>query len=151
MVFRVIYPYRVSGRLFPGSVGRQAVNKAQTEEFRRMLLNLRRKLCQNVTHLEKEALRNEGQVMDELSDLPVDHLADRGTDNFAKDLLIGVLQNSEAEICDIDAALARIEAGTFGICDGCGERIPNARLKALPFARLCIECKQAEEQLGRGG
>ena len=126
------------------------MNKKDLKQFRRMLIELRKKLSQNVTHLEREALRNEGQSVDELSDLPVDHLADRGTDNFAKDLMIGVLQNSEAEICDIDAALARIENGTFGVCERCEDKVPKARLKALPFARLCIECQQADEQMRAG-
>jgi len=123
------------------------VRKKEQEQFRRMLIDLKRKLSHNVDHLEREALKNDGQVANELSDLPVDHLADRGTDNFAKDLMISVLQNSHGEICDIDDALERIETGTFGICEACGKRIPKARLKALPFARFCIKCKQAEEQL----
>jgi DnaK suppressor protein len=42
---------------------------------------------------------------------------------------------------EIDAALAKIETGTYGICEQCGERIPKERLKALPYARLCVKCK----------
>jgi len=110
-----------------------------------MLVELRKKLANNVSRLENEALKNEDQAATELSDLPLDHLAERGSDSFAKDLLIRILQNSEGEICDIDLALAKIEAGTFGICENCSRPIPKSRLKALPFARLCIKCKEAEE------
>jgi RNA polymerase-binding transcription factor DksA len=41
---------------------------------------------------------------------------------------------------DIDEALAKLDAGTYGICESCGRTIPDARLEAMPAARLCIEC-----------
>ena len=65
---------------------------------------------------------------------------------LAVGLLIGILQNSEAEIVDIDIALEKIENGTYGQCEECDGEIKIQRLKALPFARQCIECKQALEQ-----
>jgi RNA polymerase-binding transcription factor DksA len=43
-------------------------------------------------------------------------------------------------LTDVEAALAKLEAGTYGICEGCGERINPARLEAMPAARLCIDC-----------
>lgn len=111
-----------------------------------MLVKLRRKLANNVSHLEQDALRNESESVSELSDVPLEHLADRGTDNFARDMMIGILQRSEAEVRDIDYALEKIENGTFGTCENCRENISEARLKALPFARLCKQCKDEEER-----
>ena len=49
------------------------------------------------------------------------------------------------ELKEIDAALARIEDGGYGLCTGCGDAIALERLRVLPFAELCIECKQAQE------
>ncbi|MDA8380746.1 MAG: TraR/DksA C4-type zinc finger protein [Actinomycetota bacterium] len=46
-----------------------------------------------------------------------------------------------AAVEEIDAALAKIAAGTYGLCESCQTLIPRARLKALPYARLCINCK----------
>jgi RNA polymerase-binding transcription factor DksA len=60
-------------------------------------------------------------------------------------MILNILQNSEAELADVENALDKIEDGTYGICENCNEAIPRARLKALPFARLCIACKQEEE------
>ena len=60
--------------------------------------------------------------------------------------MISILQNSEAEICDIDLALEKLQAGSYGTCENCKSKISDTRLKALPFARLCIKCRQAEEQ-----
>lgn len=54
------------------------------------------------------------------------------------------LEASELE--QIDEALAKIKKGTYGICEECGDRISGARLKAVPFASLCIRCKEREEK-----
>ena len=48
---------------------------------------------------------------------------------------------ARAAIEEIDRALERIDAGTYGVCEQCGERIPKERLKAIPYARLCVKCK----------
>jgi len=122
------------------------VKEEEIEQFRQMLVELRRKLANNVSHLEQDALRNSSSSVSELSDIPLEHLADRGTDNFARDMMLGILQRSEAEVRDIDYALEKIETGEFGVCESCEEPIAKARLKALPFARLCKECKEEEER-----
>ena len=115
-----------------------------------MLVDLRRKLAGNVNHMQNEALRTGGASSGDLSDLLLEHLADHGSDNFAKDLMIGILQNSDTELCDIDAALAKIRTGTYGLCENCAGPVGKGRLGVLPFARLCIECKQAEESQQAG-
>lgn len=116
------------------------------DQFRRILLQLRKRFADNVSHLEEDALRDTGDRAGELSDMPLEHLADRGSETFNKDMLIGILQNSEAELVDIDLALEKIEDGGYGKCEQCGGEIGMERLKALPFARLCIECKQIQEK-----
>ena len=62
--------------------------------------------------MQNDALRESGRNGAELSDMPMEHLVDRASDNFVKDLMIGILQNSEAEIVDIDIALEKIENNT---------------------------------------
>jgi len=126
------------------------VKREELKAVRRALVELRRRLADNLQHMQTEALRTGGGERAELSDTPLEHLADRGSDNFDRELMIGILQNSEAEICEIDAALAKIDAGTYGVCDNCNGKISRSRLKALPFARLCIKCKQAEELQSAG-
>jgi len=49
-------------------------------------------------------------------------------------------------VAQIDYVLQRIDSGKYGICEDCGKRIPAARLRAVPFAYLCVECKQHDEQ-----
>ncbi len=66
----------------------------------------------------------------------VDQAADRET----VDLLVKLGELERAELAEIDAALQRIEDGTFGICEGCGDAIGRQRLRALPEARRCLAC-----------
>ena len=54
------------------------------------------------------------------------------------------------ELAAIDAALQRLGDGVYGICEGCGKSIPAARLQAVPYARLCINCQREEERHRRG-
>ena len=49
----------------------------------------------------------------------------------------------------IDSALTRIEQGKYGLCMKCGKRIPKERLKAIPYALLCVDCKSADEKRNR--
>ncbi|NOZ20860.1 MAG: TraR/DksA family transcriptional regulator [Planctomycetes bacterium] len=90
----------------------------------------------------KEAVRS---ASGELSMVP-DHMADVGTDAFEEDLALSLMEKEEKELAEIDDALARLDDGTYGICEGCGKRIPMRRLRVIPHARLCIRCKRAEEE-----
>jgi DnaK suppressor protein len=56
-----------------------------------------------------------------------------------RDLLLSA--QARVQVQEIDEALERIERGTYGICESCGQRIPRARLRAMPSARLCVACK----------
>lgn len=60
--------------------------------------------------------------------------------------LSGLLDGARAELQQVDDALARMDAGTYGVCTNCGRRIPPARLEIRPFAELCVPCAQ---KLGR--
>lgn len=122
------------------------MNKKDLEYFHGLLTELERRLSQSVEGLENEALKTAGGLADDLSHIPAEHLADLGSDNFVRDLKIGVLQNTDAELCDVRSALEKIEAGTYGPCENCSEKIAMKRLKALPFARLCLKCRQEEER-----
>ena len=61
-------------------------------------------------------------------------------------LNLAMVQQQEQLLAQIDAAIRRHKAGTYGRCFGCGEEIPLARLKALPFAQRCAQCQEDWEQ-----
>jgi len=64
-----------------------------------------------------------------------------GTANVERELDLALSAQARAAVDEIDRALAKIESGTYGRCENCGQPIPRARLKALPYAALCVQCK----------
>lgn len=64
-----------------------------------------------------------------------------GTSNVDRELDLVLSAQARAAIEEIDRALAKIDAGTYGRCEQCGNPIPEARLEALPHAALCVACK----------
>ena len=122
------------------------MNAKELAAFKKVLLSVREKLAGNVDSMEGEALRKSRQdAAGDLSNVPF-HMADLGTDNYERDIMIHLIQNGEEELKSIDAALEKLEDKTFGICETCDKKIAKARLTALPYARLCMECQRKEEQ-----
>jgi DnaK suppressor protein len=72
--------------------------------------------------------------------------ADAGTATFERERDLSLVNNVRDLMERIDKALAKIDEGTYGLCDRCGKPIEKARLKALPYANLCLKDKQAEER-----
>ena len=107
--------------------------KKELEHFRGLLLDRRARILASVTAMEKEALKATGQ------DFSVDHMADHGSDNFEQDLTLGLVEGERKELVEIDGALARIDEGSYGVCEGTGESITRSRLEAIPYTRYSID------------
>jgi RNA polymerase-binding protein DksA len=72
--------------------------------------------------------------------------ADAGTKTFEREHEMSLAQNSRDLLLQVERALARLDAGTYGRCENCGNPIPKARLQAFPRATLCVACKTREER-----
>lgn len=70
-----------------------------------------------------------------------DGFGEGDTLSVERDRLLVVAGDAQAKVVEIDAALGRVDAGTYGVCEACGQPIPQARLEALPEATLCVGCK----------
>jgi len=124
------------------------MNKAEMKIFREQLLALRARLRGDVSQMADSALKkNRTESNGDLSSMPI-HMADIGTDNFEQEFTLSLMQNDEGTLERIEAALERIEDGTYGQCEECGSRIPKARLGALPYATLCVKCAERQEHEG---
>lgn len=75
-----------------------------------------------------------------------DHMADQGSATFERELDMTLEENLREHLADVRTALARLEAGTYGTCERCAVEVPVERMEAVPTAKLCISCKEAEEQ-----
>ena len=116
------------------------LTKAELVKYRAELIQKRNQLIGVVERMESQATR---AGADEVS---VDHMADHGSDSYEQDQTIGLIERESEAVRAIDLALKRMDEGTFGLCDECETRIKKPRLKAMPSARLCLECQIAEEE-----
>src|SRR3981081_2892460 len=75
------------------------------------------------------------------------HQADAGSDAYDRDFALSLLSQEQDALYEIEEALKRVDAGTYGVCEMSGKPIAHARLEALPFARFTVECQtQIEKQ-----
>ena len=108
------------------------------------LIERKRRLAETMGKLSGEAVQQGPRELGEISSLP-QHLADLGTETFEQDRNLELAERASVEISEIDEALERLKAGTYGICETCGQPIPPERLSALPHASLCAACKAKTE------
>lgn len=114
--------------------------KAEWQKFYQNLLDLHARLRDQMSGLAKES-----QSQMESYSL---HMGDSGTDNFDRDLALGLLSSDQDALYEIEEALKRIEKGTYGVCELTGKPIPRARLDAIPWARFTIEARMQLEKEG---
>jgi len=93
------------------------------------------------------------ELMEHQADHMQEMLADRVPDDsyglasqtLLEDITAGTLEREHQLLSEVEAALERLEEGEFGICQGCGQHIPQRRLEALPWARYCVACAEMRQ------
>jgi len=125
------------------------MDKKTLEKFRKLLLTEKEKIIGGIQNLTKENLSNsQTDAAGDLSHYST-HMADVGSDSFERELALGLVSNEQEFLYKIDEALRAIDKGTYGSCEACSRPIKEARLKALPFAKLCISCQEKAESGGQ--
>ena len=110
---------------------------------------LRDQLAAEVAALRADIGRAEADIASRLGDAvgdAGDDQADVGAKTFEREHELALTHNARELLAQNERAIARIEAGTYGTCESCGEAIGKARLQAFPRATLCVTCKQREER-----
>jgi len=117
----------------------------ELERFKRMLLEMREQIMEEVGRFEENTLHK--NIRDTTGEVSVykTHPADDGaeTAEYEKAYILAAQENELLEL--INDALQRIEDGSYGICVECDEKIPMDRLKAIPYTPYCIYCKENQE------
>ena len=122
--------------------------KKELNELRKRLEQEREELRKQVEDIEESSFGNaQSELSGELSSFDEEY-ADAGTFTFERERDLSLTNNIRDLIEKVDHALVRIDEGSYGLCERCGRPIEKARLKALPYANLCIRDKQAEERAG---
>lgn len=113
------------------------------------LAALHDQLAAEAAELRADIGKAESDIADRLSDAvgdAGDDQADVGAKTYEREHELALTHNARELLAQNERALARIESGTYGVCESCGEPIGKARLQAFPRATLCVACKQREER-----
>jgi DnaK suppressor protein len=123
----------------------QALKNEELESYRTILLGLRSRLRGDLDQMTDEALRrSQNETSGNLSNVPL-HMADVGTENYDQEFTLGLIENEQATLEQVQSALNRIDAGSYGRCTECQELIAKPRLQALPYTKHCIQCARKLE------
>jgi DnaK suppressor protein len=110
---------------------------------------VRSQLADEAEELRGEIDKAESEIADRLGDSVSDagdDQADVGAKTYEREHELSLTHNARDLLAQTERALARIESGTYGSCESCGQPIGKARLQAFPRATLCVSCKQREER-----
>jgi DnaK suppressor protein len=113
------------------------------------IAELRDQLATEAAALRADIERAESDIASRLGDAvgdAGDDQADVGAKTFEREHELALTHNARELLAQNERAIARIESGTYGTCESCGEPIGKARLQAFPRATLCVSCKQREER-----
>ena len=116
-------------------------DRERYEVLKRMLEDRRRELQEKLRSL-RETLPAEAALVKDAEEQSVD--------DFVQAVDFALMQMKSETLSKIDEAIQRLEDGTYGVCAECGALLPEARLKALPFAALCRTCQEEEEERRAG-
>ena len=128
------------------------MKKTELVEFKEILESLQARLRGDVTRLTSEALGADRQDGGGESKSPT-HMAELGSEAFEQDFALSLVVNEQETLAEIVIALQKIKDGSFGLCEGCVREekpaaqasIPKERLRAIPYARFCVQCARKHE------
>ncbi len=124
----------------PARPAKPAVDPELLKTIREALVSQRNQLL-NVVHSTQAQLAEKETGLADVSD--------RASGGFEDELAMGLMRIEAAQIEDIEAAIERIDVGTYGVCVDCGKVIPRKRLEVLPFAQRCLDCEGTKERRAR--
>ena len=117
--------------------------------FKELLLKKKAEFQKGIQHIADDALKTSGR--DAAGDLSAYslHMADVATDNYDREFSLGLADKEQAIVHRIDTAIDKIDEGTYGNCELCEKKIAVVRLKAVPYAELCVPCQEKQEKKKR--
>ncbi|MER6254267.1 TraR/DksA C4-type zinc finger protein [Streptomyces sp. NPDC001584] len=137
---------RATAALAPGEL---AVRPGEDPWTPKEVEDARTELLSEVLRLRAELDASEAAIsglMRDSGDGAGDDQADTGTKNITRESELALAANATSMLEQTERALERLEAGTYGLCENCGQPIGKARMQAFPRATLCVDCKQKQER-----
>ena len=122
-----------------------SLSKEQIKQLRQLLITERAKLAEEIKSIARDAATSPRDASGDLSAYTV-HMADMAADTYDRELSMNIASSEQEMLYQIDDALKRLDDGSYGICQQCNQPIAMSRLKAVPYASLCIACQRSKEQ-----
>lgn len=119
---------------------------ARTQKSRKDLGPIEEKLRAERDHLLRQIAELEARQTGAENSEGYDDEGEPETATYERERDLSLLENTRDLLDNVDRALDKMAKGTYGICESCGKSIEAARLRALPYATLCISCKREEER-----
>lgn len=120
--------------------------KKELVDFKKLVLKKKEEILDEIKHISEDTLKkSQKEASGDISGYTY-HMADVATDTYDREFSLGLASNERKLIYEFDDTLKRIEEGTFGVCEECKSLIAKNRLKAVPYARLCVKCQQKKEK-----
>ena len=131
-----------SAAALPVRKGEKHWTEAELKKLRQQLQSDIDGLTADINEAESAIAERLGDAVGDAGDDP----ADAGAKTFQRERELALNKHARDLLAASSRALARIDEGTFGVCESCGQPIGKARLQAFPRATLCVSCKQREER-----
>jgi RNA polymerase-binding protein DksA len=115
------------------------------EAFRKLILNKKEEILDQIKHISDDTLKkSQKDASGDISGYTY-HMADVASDTYDREFSLGLASSENELLYELDDAFKKIEDGIFGICEACKSSISKTRLKAIPYARLCVKCQEKKE------
>ncbi len=122
------------------------LNKKDLVEYKKLITKRKNEIMDSISRISEDTLKkSQKDASGDISGYSF-HMADVATDNYDREFSLGLASNDRKFLYELEDALKRIEEGSFGICEECKSSLTKARLTALPYARLCLDCQQKREK-----
>lgn len=121
-------------------------DKKELDCFREKLLNLKDDILNQISDISRDTImKTQKEMSGDMSGYGL-HIADAASDHYERDFNLDLVSGERKIVLEIDAALKRIDDGTFAICPLCQKPISKARLNAIPYTLYCKECQEKLER-----
>ena len=126
--------------------GKKKFNKKELTYFKELILKRKEEILEEIKHISEDTLKkSQKDASGDISGYTY-HMADVATDTYDREFSLGLASNEQKSLYELEDALKRMDEGTFGICEECKSIITKVRLKAVPYARLCVKCQEKKEK-----
>ncbi len=122
------------------------MDKKELKAFKELLIKKKAEVAKGIEHIANDALKtSQRDAAGDLSAYSL-HMADMATDNYDREFALNIADNEQKIVHRIDEAIEKIDGGTYGLCEACSKKINKTRLKAVPYAELCVPCQETQEK-----